>query len=181
MTDKTISSQFLVGGVVGISLLALYGVKRYFSKKADAEIEIPLLPEAKPRGFTAEQLAEFKGTNGKALLLSVKGTVFEVAPQFYGPGMAYHCFAGTECSRNLAKAIIGDTEANAEWRCLCPYYMKSLDQWEQTFKNKYRIVGWFIPDGEAYVARGKAFPNEPPVSSETPSASADAPGKPLRL
>lgn len=100
------------------------------------------------RKFTAEELSEFTGVNGKPIYISVKGVVYDCseAVEFYGEGKPYAVFAGKESSRSLAKMLIDDTEANAGWNNLNESHMKCLDEWVEKYKSKYPVVGTFQPD-----------------------------------
>jgi hypothetical protein len=82
--------------------------------------------------------------------------VYQVAPNFYGPGSPYKCYAGVDCSRNLGKAIVGVGEQNADWRSLSPEHMADLDSWVALFNRKYTVVGWLIEDDE-FRKRAEAF------------------------
>lgn len=57
--------------------------------------------------LSAAELATYDGTDGKPILLSIRGTVYDVTKgrDFYGPGGAYP-FAGKEVARALAKTSL---------------------------------------------------------------------------
>ena len=82
--------------------------------------------------------------------------MYRVSPQYYGKGQSYNCFAGTDCSRNLGKGIIGKDEANADWRTLNEDHMNTLNSWERRFQEKYVIVGTIVEDDE-FMKRGQEF------------------------
>jgi membrane-associated progesterone receptor component len=100
------------------------------------------------------------------VLMSVKGIVYSVSPDWYGPGMGYNIFAACDCSRQLAKVIVSDAEINADWTVnLTDKEMGVLDDWEDKLKSKYHAVGWFTPDAE-FTARARTF--EPSVEKPRP-------------
>lgn len=47
--------------------------------------------------------------------ISVKGVVYKVTPQFYGPGEPYSVYAGKDISRCLAIGRVDDVEADLPW------------------------------------------------------------------
>lgn len=77
------------------------------------------------------------------VFVSVRGSVYNVAPHFYGPEGPYAVFAGKDVSRQFAKVKIGSDESNMDWTVdLSPDQVKSLDEWEERFREKYTVVGW---------------------------------------
>ena len=100
-----------------------------------------------PRAFTKEDLAVFDGNQRPEVYVSVKGVVYEVAPQHYGPGQSYHVFAGKDISRCLALSIVGSGPSNKDWTIgITPEQLKTLDGWNDMFKSKYPVVGWLAAD-----------------------------------
>nr|CCC90042.1 conserved hypothetical protein [Trypanosoma congolense IL3000] len=97
------------------------------------------------RGFTASELSKHNGEDGSDVYISVKGVVFEVAPQLYGPGQSYHVYAGREIGRCLAKNDTDGTEINKHW---LPHSteeeLERLEVWMKKFESKYPVVGWFV-------------------------------------
>ena len=121
------------------------------------------------RGFTAAELCEFDGNGDETtpIYLSLKRRVFHVPRNLYGPQSPYTVFAGTDCSRNLAKNSIADDEANADFSSLSKTEKATLDRWYGHFLSKYETVGWFIPD-EDYFANGEKFASQSVLEKETP-------------
>eukprot|EP01059_Diplonema_ambulator_P012544 TRINITY_DN22900_c0_g1_i1.p1 TRINITY_DN22900_c0_g1~~TRINITY_DN22900_c0_g1_i1.p1 ORF type:complete len:221 (+),score=78.21 TRINITY_DN22900_c0_g1_i1:58-663(+) len=101
------------------------------------KIEV-VVPE---RVFSLAELKTLRGEKGAMLCLSCKGIVYEVDPEFYGTGMAYHVFSGVDCSRHLAKVRVGDNEANQHWTGLTPTQQTTLADWEEKYQKKYKILG----------------------------------------
>lgn len=145
------------GWVVSAGAAALGVAVWYYCTRPAYVAPIPEIPKEEPRGFTAADLREFNGIGGKPVYISVKGTVFSVSPNFYGPNGPYDCFAGMECSRCLAKGILGaSVELNAGYATLAKDHVETLDGWYDKFMSKYPVMGWFIPD-EGFDARGAAL------------------------
>eukprot|EP00796_Vickermania_ingenoplastis_P006631 gene6631-4751_t len=104
------------------------------------------LAAAQSCGLT--DLAQFDGRGENPIYISVKGIVYDCSTgeDFYGEGKAYAVFAGKEVSRCLAKMIIGDEEANAGWNNLTEEHIDCLNSWIAKYKEKYPVVGTFMPD-----------------------------------
>lgn len=99
-----------------------------------------------PRDYTIEQLREYDGSGDKPIYISLKGDVFDVssARDFYGEGSGYHCFAGREASRAMAKLSFEEAElSNLDISNLSSFERNQLDEWYDKFKHyrKYPIVG----------------------------------------
>ena len=80
------------------------------------------------------------------VLMSVKGVVYSVSPEWYGPGSCYHAFAGKDCSRHLGKTVVGDDEANLDWTGMAPEFLEVLDDWAAKLSAKYTRGGVFAAD-----------------------------------
>eukprot|EP00003_Mantamonas_plastica_P005633 TRINITY_DN14550_c2_g1_i2.p1 TRINITY_DN14550_c2_g1~~TRINITY_DN14550_c2_g1_i2.p1 ORF type:complete len:183 (-),score=68.69 TRINITY_DN14550_c2_g1_i2:26-574(-) len=95
--------------------------------------------------YTAKELEEFTGENGKPIYLAVKGIIYDVSTGagFYGPGKPYNVFAGKECSRALAKTSTNPIDVNGEIDSLSYSELETLDQWIAKF-DKYPKVGILV-------------------------------------
>lgn len=102
------------------------------------------------RGYTKEELIQFDGVKNPHIFVSLKRKVYEVAPQFYGPGGPYHIFAGKEASRCLGKSQLDGKDVNKYWVDCTEEELETLDDYVETFESKYPVVGWFIPDQTFY-------------------------------
>ena len=139
-----------VGSAYVVSSVFSYATRRLFRDKGEEEAKRLAIRKASPvapRGFTKEDLRCYDGAQRPEVYVSVKGVVYEVAPQHYGPGQSYHVFAGKEISRCLALSIVGDGPANKDWTVgVTAAQQKTLDGWSDMFKSKYPVVGWIVQD-----------------------------------
>lgn len=99
-----------------------------------------------PRDFTPEQLRDFDGIKEKKIFIALKGDVYDVTPssEFYGAEGAYHCFAGRNASRAMAKLSFDEAElSNPNLTDLGPFEKDTLESWVEKFKyvKQYEIVG----------------------------------------
>lgn len=110
------------------------------SKKKDIE-DAPVL-----RDFTIEQLRTYDGVQNKEIYIGLRGDVYDVsdAVDFYGEGSGYHCFAGREASRAMARLSFDEVDLNSlNLDDLSPFDKSNLDDWVDKFKyyKCYPIVG----------------------------------------
>jgi len=134
--------------LIAAGLVLALGVATYLtvSSRAPTAYQPPPPPkQPEPRDFTAEDLAQYTGANGKPVYLSLKNIVYEVSPSFYGPGMGYSVFAGVDCTIPLARSDISRDGANQDWSVLTKAELEVAGQWEDKFQTKYPVVGRFIP------------------------------------
>ena len=107
----------------------------------------PSKVEVKKRDYTISQLREFDGsTEEKPIYISLKGDVYDVssARHLYGPGCAYHCMAGREASRAMAKLSFDEEDLQStETEDLNGFERGTLDDWIEKFRHYkgYPIVG----------------------------------------
>ena len=61
-------------------------------------------------------------------------------------GGAYHCFAGREAGRGLARSSLdeADVARGADLSDLSADELETLAQWEAKFRSKYPVVGRLI-------------------------------------
>lgn len=125
---------------VGSQLFSTSETHQSTSKETEEEEKEP------PRDFTMEQLRENDGLNGKPIYIALRGEVYDVstASDFYGEGSGYHCFAGREASRAMARLSFEEEDlANPRVDDLGPFERSTLDDWIQKFKyyKCYPVVG----------------------------------------
>lgn len=99
-----------------------------------------------PRDFTVEQLRDFDGVKNDKIFIAMKGEVFDVtrARDFYGPESTYHCFAGRDASRAMAKLSFDEEDlSNQNLDDLGIFEKDVLQNWYDKFKyaKQYPIVG----------------------------------------
>jgi membrane-associated progesterone receptor component len=146
-----------VAGFLGV-MMAYFLISRFIlyrpvfpkkkkSSKSGEEEERPKAVEPIVlRDFTIDQLASYNGTNNQPIYVAMCDDVFDVsdAENFYGPGGSYHCFAGRNSTRAMAKFCFDEVElANPETSDLGPFERMMLQDWYNKFKfyKGYPIVG----------------------------------------
>jgi membrane-associated progesterone receptor component len=144
-------------GVVSAAVFLMF--MKWCQLRNTQVVDLPPKQYLVPRGYTAEDLAPCNGVERPEILIGVKGIVYNVSPQWYGPAGPYHAFAGAEASRQLGKTIVATSELNADWTTMTADHIQALREWEERFKAKYYPVGWFVPDAEGkYYERGRVLP-----------------------
>ena len=130
-------------------------------------------PQIQEQAFSLEQLRQYDGSKPNSpIYLAIRGKVYDVrllslivhaAPysfhstrsEFYGPGGAYHIFAGRDASRALAKGSLSTEDVeNSRVDDLLPGELETLYDWEQSFQMKYPVVGWISQPEESTVEAG---------------------------
>lgn len=99
-----------------------------------------------PRDFTAEQLRDFNGVVNPSIYVALKDDIYDVTKsvEYYGPEGPYHCFAGRNATRAMAKLSFEESElSNPDYSNLGPFERDTLDDWVSKFKHykAYPIVG----------------------------------------
>jgi membrane-associated progesterone receptor component len=146
------SNLWAFGAVVLVFVLWL----RHITLSRTTIVEEPPKAIFIPRPFTKDELEKYDGVQNPLIFVCVKGIVYNVAREWYGPQSAYNAFAGREASRHLGKTVVGREESNCDWTTLSPQHLQTLNEWEERFSMKYVKVGWFVPD-EDYFAKAKGF------------------------
>jgi predicted heme/steroid binding protein len=124
----------IIGGIIvaqGV-INALGGEEEVVKKVEEPE------PEDPPRDYTVEQLREFDGTDGKPIYVALCREVFDVseADGFYGVEGGYHCFAGREASRAMAKMSFEEEDlSNINTDDLGPFDRSCLEDWYDKYKH----------------------------------------------
>jgi len=126
-----------------------------------------------PRDFTVEQLREFDGSNNNPIFIGLCGEVFDVsnAADFYGLGSSYHCFAGRNATRAMAKLSFEEEDlSNPSVDDLGPFERSTLEDWYDKFRyyKNYPIVGKY-----SYPPTGKEFTKEELLVIKAQEASTD--------
>jgi len=93
--------------------------------------------------FSAEELKEMNGKDGRPLALCIRGRVFDVSAgsSFYGEGKSYNKFIGKDCSRAFAKTSLEDQDLNNSLEGLTRDELETLGQWEEKLAAKYPQIG----------------------------------------
>merc|ERR1711988_18400 len=115
-------------------------------------------PQIQEQAFSLEQLRQYDGSKPNSpIYLAIRGKVYDVSTrsEFYGPGGAYHIFAGRDASRALAKGSLSTEDVeNSRVDDLLPGELEILYDWEQSFQMKYPVVGWISQPEESTVEAG---------------------------
>lgn len=142
-----------VATLLAMAILALLVLKLLLSSQGEGrksqrttEEEQKEVEEIIPRDFTIDQLREFDGKRSEKIFIALKGEVYDVtaAADYYGPEGTYHCFAGRDASRAMAKLSFEETElGNPRVDDLGPFERDVLEQWVEKFKyvKHYPVVG----------------------------------------
>nr|GAT49002.1 cytochrome B5 [Mycena chlorophos] len=144
----------------------------------------PPLPPPRDDPFTLQSLWAFNGTDpAKALLVSIKGTVFDVSsnPAVYGMNCSYHMFTGRDCSYAMGKSSLRWEDAYPDYSALNETELNVLDTWHATFSRKYPIVGKLIdhPTFLADMMKGKSKVDRAPATQPAPASLAATSAPPV--
>mmetsp|Transcript_101546 Transcript_101546/g.199195 ORF Transcript_101546/g.199195 Transcript_101546/m.199195 type:complete len:332 (-) Transcript_101546:39-1034(-) len=177
-------------GLAAVSLIAgivvAFGVLSILSPGDDDSGEQPKTekePEKRepPRDFTLEQLREFDGLNGKHIYVGLCREVFDVtsASTFYGEGNAYHCFAGRESTRAMAKLSFEEEDlASLKDDDFGGFEKNTLEDWYQKFKyyKQYPVMGKVsIPPAVRDFTKAELLASKDHASDAPPEGRIDAP------
>ncbi|XXQ36429.1 Cytochrome b5 heme-binding domain-containing protein [Plasmodiophora brassicae] len=148
---------FVWSVVVAAGIAFVYVAASYWSNlKKQYLVEMPpketyTLP---PDGheYTKEDLAQYDGDCGKAILIALKGTVYDITShpsgrQFYGKSAGYGIFAGKDASRALATMTFDDISSSS-LEGLTEDQLRTLDEWKAKYDEKYKAVGTLRPSAE---------------------------------
>ncbi|KAI5969677.1 DAP1 [Candida margitis] len=105
--------------------------------------------------FTPKSLAKYNGKDHPKIFISVKNRVFDVSQgaAFYGPGGPYENFAGRDASRGLALNSFDPVVLTPldqpidDLSNLSKLELESLEQWDEHFENRYKVVGTLHENG----------------------------------
>eukprot|EP00947_MAST-08B_sp_MAST-8B-sp1_P004002 g4002.t1 len=111
--------------------------------------------------FTLSELRRNDGPGGRALV-SILGAVYDVTSgleDFFGPGKAYHVFAGRDCSYALALMSLKPEHVDVFDYASTHDDRLGLSEWMAYFDARYERVGWLV-DREHPVSLGSLPPVE---------------------
>jgi len=137
-----------------LAAFAITGVVIFLLKscRGGARPKAPLAPKSKPPKLfllTAE-LRRFNGEDDSLpVYVAINGQIFDVSSRrdIYGKGGGYNLFAGYDASRALAKSSFENADIeNPSTADLSFMERDTLSHWEQTFSQKYDVVGEVVAD-----------------------------------
>lgn len=130
----------------------------------NADTDVAELPR-----YTPEELARHNGVVRPELYVAIRGVIYDVSHNQanYGPGKAYHQFAGRDVSRLLAlnrfrmkPEDVVEADAGNTWFTgdLGAKQNAIVDKWVDFFRKRYRIVGVVRDQVLEYVPPPGAWP-----------------------
>ena len=97
---------------------------------------------------TKEELAKHNGKDGADIWLSVLGEVYDVSTgeKYYGPGMGYGAFAGTDCSVCFVSGTFTEEEAEKPLEDITDQNIGGVLDWKKFYETHetYTHVGRLI-------------------------------------
>ncbi|XP_043696381.1 membrane-associated progesterone-binding protein 4 [Telopea speciosissima] len=138
-----LASRFYVGLAVLVTLIAIL---LRFSMRP---------PIVQSRLWTAEELALYNGTNDRLpIVLGLLGSVFDVSKgrSHYGPGGAYHHFAGRDASRAFISGNFTGDGLTDSLQGLSSVEVKGVVDWRDFYVRSYTFVGKLV--GRYYDNKG---------------------------
>jgi len=102
--------------------------------------------------WSLADIAPYNGLDeSKPILFAADGKVYNVwrGRHFYGHDAPYHCFAGKEATRMLAKELLEPEDDDEAVKPLSTFQKMQLREWCGTFEWKYDVVG-SLEEWEAY-------------------------------
>jgi membrane-associated progesterone receptor component len=153
-TPMTLSSLWMI--IVIISSVCFFARNGFMSVRDqakeslsnnDGSDEDPADKKIELRDFTIDQLRLYDGSTADTLIyISLRGDVYDVssARNLYGVGNAYHCMAGREASRAMAKLSFDEIDlSSTRLDDLGAFERSTLDDWVEKFRHYkcYPVVG----------------------------------------
>jgi len=118
-----------------------------FAAASDAPVQ-SLFKEPRPgdvpsKTFTHEELLQYDGKEGRAILIAVRGYVIDVSEgkDYYGPGGAYSFMAGHDATLALARFSLNPQLLDQSWDGLTKEEEATLAHYWTSFITKYSIKG----------------------------------------
>ncbi|KAK7482205.1 hypothetical protein BaRGS_00026554, partial [Batillaria attramentaria] len=142
--EGTYMAKYPVVGYMDYSCLCVLVVNAEYKLK---DLVLNFKPEdGVPRIFTAEDIAEFDGSDpDKPIYMAVKGVVFDVSKgsNFYAKDGPYNVLVGKDSTRATAKMSLEPEDLTHDITGLSPDTLKFLDDvFEGTYMAKYPVVGY---------------------------------------
>jgi predicted heme/steroid binding protein len=130
--------------------------------KSNIDGDVPSNDSKPRRVVTKEELAKHNGKDGADIWLSVLGEVYDVSKgqQYYGPGMGYGAFAGTDCSVCFVSGKFTAEEAEKPLEDIETNNLGGILDWKKFYETHetYTYVGRLI-DPRFFDERGSPTPS----------------------
>ena len=143
MLDTMLTFTFMIPACL-IAVAITYGLD-YLAKQEAEEKRISPVAASPGMSLTLSELETYNGTtNGKPILVSVLGNIYDVGTGagLYGVGRQYHAFAGKDITCACAKFNKSAAALlNTKWLNLTREERALLKKFEEVFQTKYPCVG----------------------------------------
>jgi len=143
LLDTVLTFTFMIPACI-IAGAMIYGLD-FLAKQEAAEKQISPVAASPGMELSLAELATYDGTtNGKPILVSVMGKVFDVGAGagLYGTAGQYRAFAGKDITCACAKFNKSSAALlNAKWSGLTEDERKLVKKFEDVFVAKYPVVG----------------------------------------
>uniref|UniRef100_A0A7S2WGT6 Cytochrome b5 heme-binding domain-containing protein n=1 Tax=Mucochytrium quahogii TaxID=96639 RepID=A0A7S2WGT6_9STRA len=100
--------------------------------------------------MTAEELAEFDGTDGGPIYLAIMGRIYDVSEgkEYYGVGRSYHHFVGKDATRAFCTGCKKPECLISSLTGLDEYLKSEARRWLELFElhDKYKFIGVLVQD-----------------------------------
>jgi membrane-associated progesterone receptor component len=141
--DTVLTFTFMIPATL-IAVAMIAGLD-FLKKQEMAEKQISPVAASPGMELSLAELSGYDGTtNGKPILVSVMGKVYDVGggAGLYGPSGQYHAFAGKDITVACGKFNKSTTSLlNAKWSSLTQDERSLVTKFEDVFHAKYPIVG----------------------------------------
>ena len=149
--EEWIQNMLLGAILLALVLWAIYSAVEERQKQAMLQARLAEQEKEKKKMtipyrevWSLADIAPYDGLDdSKPILFAADGKVYNVwrGRHFYGHGAPYHCFAGKEATRMLAKELLEHEEEDEAAKPLTAFHKMQLQEWIGTFEWKYDVVG----------------------------------------
>jgi membrane-associated progesterone receptor component len=144
MDANFMNSIVLVIAAAIVSYFVLTTIRVIFEIFFPSKVTPPGYQPAQVGEITSEEMSKCTGDDPfRPILVALKGKIYDMteARNFYGPGGAYHVYAGREVARALGKMSLAETDCTGIIDDFSEKDKTRLEEWETKFSSKYKVVG----------------------------------------